>query len=41
VTPVEWTRKIPAAEREFIADVLDRYQRLVGSAADAAYFTYQ
>ena len=42
VTFVEWTRKIPAAERaEFIADVLDRYQRLGdGSAADAAVFHF-
>ena len=42
VTFVEWTRKIPAAEHaEFIADVLDRYQRLGdGSAADAAVFHF-
>jgi trans-aconitate 2-methyltransferase len=42
VTFVEWTRWIPAAEhREFIADVLDRYQRLGdGSAADAAVFHF-
>ena len=42
VTFVEWTRRIPAAERrEFIADVLDRYQRLGdGSAADAAVFHF-
>jgi trans-aconitate 2-methyltransferase len=38
VTFVEWTRRIPSVEhREFIADVLDRYQRLGdGTAADAA-----
>jgi len=42
VTFVEWTRKIPAAEdADFIADVLDRYQRLGdGSAADAAVFHF-
>ena len=42
VTFVEWTRRIPAVEkREFIADVLDRYQRLGdGSAADAAVFHF-
>ena len=42
VTFVEWTRRIPAAERpDFIADVLDRYQRLGdGSAADAAVFHF-
>ena len=42
VTFVEWTRKIPAAEQEeFIADVLDRYQRLGdGSDADAAVFHF-
>ena len=42
VTFVEWTRRVPAAEHpEFIADVLDRYQRLGdGSAADAAVFHF-
>src|SRR5262249_60990357 len=39
---VEWTRRIPAAaHRDFIADVLDRYQRLGdGSVADAAVFHF-
>jgi hypothetical protein len=42
VTFVEWTRRIPAAEqRDFIADVLDRYRRVGdGSAADAAVFHF-
>ncbi len=42
VTFVEWTRKIPAPEQaDFIADVLDRYQRLGdGSASDAAVFHF-
>jgi trans-aconitate 2-methyltransferase len=42
VTFVEWTRKIPAAERAaFVADVLDRYRRLGdGSSADAAVFHF-
>ena len=42
VTFVEWTRIIPPAERrDFIADVLDRYQELSdGSAADAAVFHF-
>ena len=42
VTFVEWTRKVPAAERPaFITDVLDRYQRLGdGSTADAAVFHF-
>ena len=42
VTFVEWTRRIPAVERrEFISDVLDRYQRLGdGSTADAAVFHF-
>jgi trans-aconitate 2-methyltransferase len=42
VTFVEWTRRIPAVERrEFVADVLDRYQRGGdGSAADAAVFHF-
>jgi len=42
VTFVEWTRKIPAAEKAaFIGDVLDRYRRVGdGSAADAAVFHF-
>jgi hypothetical protein len=42
VTFVEWTRRIPAIERrEFVADLLDRYQRLGDrSAADAAVFHF-
>jgi trans-aconitate 2-methyltransferase len=42
VTFVEWTRRIPAVEhRAFIADTLDRYQRVGdGSAADAAVFHF-
>ena len=42
VTFVEWTRNIPEAERPaFIADVLDRYQRLGdGSRADGAVFHF-
>jgi len=42
VTFVEWTRKIPEAERAaFITDVLDRYRRLGdGSAADTAVFHF-
>ena len=42
VTFVEWTRRIPPAEhREFIADVLDRYQRLGdGTPADATVFHF-
>jgi trans-aconitate 2-methyltransferase len=42
VTFVEWARWIPPVEHlEFIADILDRYQRLGdGSAADAAVFHF-
>jgi SAM-dependent methyltransferase len=42
VTFVEWTRRIPAAEKPaFIDDVLDRYRRIGdGSAADAAVFRF-
>ncbi len=42
VTFVEWTRNVPEAERPaFVADVLDRYQRLGdGSPADAAVFHF-
>jgi trans-aconitate 2-methyltransferase len=42
VTFVEWTRKIPPDERwAFIADALDRYQRVGdGSAADASVFHF-
>ena len=42
VTFVEWTRKIPPAEKAaFIGDVLDRYRRVGdGSAADAAVFHF-
>jgi trans-aconitate 2-methyltransferase len=42
VTFVEWARWIPPVEHlEFIADILDRYQRVGdGSAADAAVFHF-
>jgi len=42
VTFVEWTRRIPVAEKAaFIADVLDRYRGVGdGSAADAAVFHF-
>jgi SAM-dependent methyltransferase len=42
VTFVEWTRRIPEAEKAaFIGDVLDRYRRVGdGSAADAAVFHF-
>lgn len=42
VTFVEWTRRIPDADKAaFIGDVLDRYRRVGdGSAADAAVFHF-
>jgi len=42
VTFVEWTRRIPDADKAaFIGDVLDRYRRIGdGSAADAAVFHF-